>query len=50
MFCGDVVMDSVNMAYSDENSILSKTYGKQIYDYMSFSYEYPNCCVNNLDK
>ena len=30
-FCGDVVLDSFNMEYSDEDSILDKKYVKQIF-------------------
>ena len=30
-FCGDVVLDSFNMAYRDEGYILYKTYEKQIF-------------------
>ena len=30
-FCGDVVLDSFNMKYSDEDSILNKKYEKQIF-------------------
>ena len=30
-FCGDVVLDSFNMEYSDEDSILEKKYEKKIF-------------------
>ena len=30
-FCGDVVMNSFNMAYRDEDSILDQIYKKQIF-------------------
>ena len=30
-FLGDVVLDSVNMAFSDKNSILDKIYEKQLF-------------------
>ena len=29
-FCGDVVLDSFNMAYGHEDSVLDKNYEKQI--------------------
>ena len=33
-FCGDVVSDSFNMEYGDEDSILDKKYEKQIFWYI----------------
>ena len=30
-FCGDVVFDSFNMAYRDEDSILDQKYEKQVF-------------------
>ena len=37
VFWGDVVLDSFNMAYKDENSILVQLYQKQIFS--NFYYE-----------
>ena len=36
-FCGDVVLDSLNMEYRDKDSILDQMYQKQIF--MDFYYE-----------
>ena len=36
-FCQDVILDSVDMAYRDENNILEKIYKKQIFS--DFYYE-----------
>ena len=30
-FCGDVILDSVNMVFKDEDSISDQIYEKQIY-------------------
>ena len=35
-FCGDVVLDSFNLAYKDQDNILDKIYEKQIFSVLYY--------------